>query len=608
MLSLKLKKIILLLIALPLVSLVFLSSWIVIYQQEKVKIAEELSDNLVGVSFSSDLIANLQVERGLSAYFLSSKRTDGKDRLDKQRQKVDGAASLFLGHLDVSVLPQELLSKVRENVEQRKAVRAKINEGLAVGEALKFYNGLISNLLLFQKEVALRAPSTLILPLQSIQLLEVARDSAGLLRAKLSSILKKDTPLPDKLFNDFIALRGKLNSNLASKALNVSEEQQLAIAGFKNLAHWQKYDQVYGNVLSKRFEGGYGADGGKFFSTMTIVVNDIGGLIGREISYLKQATENEISNASMMLLFNLLYICINILGVAVMSFLFSRHISKKFGAISADLSSISGQISECSSSMQETGTRLTECSNNLVTSVNETSASVHEIDATVSNNANAAKVMEEKCSDISGKAVNNSSRMEQASQAMGELKESTNQIERLRELISTIGSKTDLINNIVFQTKLLSFNASIEAERAGEHGRGFAVVASEISNLAQTSGHAAVDIASIVTESVAYADQTISGNLSKVDNCVELVREVEEKNKEMKEDTVSIKTNSSTIVTASTEQAEGVSQIRDAITSIENISNQNSENADSSAKASLELETQTQNLSGVIASLKGFVG
>lgn len=76
--------------------------------------------------------------------------------------------------------------------------------------------------------------------------------------------------------------------------------------------------------------------------------------------------------------------------------------------------------------------------------------------------------------------------------------------DRLGSVVDTvhqISDKTNIINDIVFQTKLLSFNASVEAARAGEHGKGFAVVAEEIGLLATNSGEASVEINKIVDES-----------------------------------------------------------------------------------------------------------
>jgi methyl-accepting chemotaxis protein len=66
-----------------------------------------------------------------------------------------------------------------------------------------------------------------------------------------------------------------------------------------------------------------------------------------------------------------------------------------------------------------------------------------------------------------------------------------------------------VINDIVFKTQLLSFNASIEAARAGQYGKGFAVVAEEVGNLAQMSGKAAREIESLILESEKKVTSTL---------------------------------------------------------------------------------------------------
>src|SRR3954468_23516662 len=85
--------------------------------------------------------------------------------------------------------------------------------------------------------------------------------------------------------------------------------------------------------------------------------------------------------------------------------------------------------------------------------------------------------------------------------AMAAIKESNDLLNDLKTSFQAIQNKTRVINDIVFKTKLLSFNASIEAARAGQYGKGFSVVAEEVGRLAQTSGKAAKEIEALLSES-----------------------------------------------------------------------------------------------------------
>ena len=83
---------------------------------------------------------------------------------------------------------------------------------------------------------------------------------------------------------------------------------------------------------------------------------------------------------------------------------------------------------------------------------------------------------------------------------MTSISESTEDLDSINNSIRGI-QKTQVINDIVFQTQLLSFNASIEAAKAGVHGKGFSVVAEEVGKLAVLSGTAASEISEILKES-----------------------------------------------------------------------------------------------------------
>lgn len=87
----------------------------------------------------------------------------------------------------------------------------------------------------------------------------------------------------------------------------------------------------------------------------------------------------------------------------------------------------------------------------------------------------------------------------------------------ISDSIKLIQEKTNLINDIVFQTKLLSFNASVEAARAGEHGKGFAVVAEEVGNLADMSGNTSVEIHQMIEDSVKKVEHIVKTSKESLD-------------------------------------------------------------------------------------------
>jgi methyl-accepting chemotaxis protein len=106
-------------------------------------------------------------------------------------------------------------------------------------------------------------------------------------------------------------------------------------------------------------------------------------------------------------------------------------------------------------------------------------------------------------------AENSKQTMERLAHSLSAIQKSNTQLQELQKVIEDINSKTAVINDIVFKTQLLSFNASIEAARAGQHGRGFAVVAEEVGSLADMSGQAARDITTLLEASQNKVRETL---------------------------------------------------------------------------------------------------
>lgn len=168
----------------------------------------------------------------------------------------------------------------------------------------------------------------------------------------------------------------------------------------------------------------------------------------------------------------------------------------------------------------------------------------------------------------------------------------------ISDQISEIVEITQIINDIVARTQILSFNASIEAARAGEHGKGFAVVADEVGALARSSGKAAKSIRSLLKESSHKIAIIISDTKTNVDSARERVNEgiavsqrasaATRSTKEMLEqilnDINSISGQTAAVRLAAQEQKQGLEQISQSMQAIDSTTQDLMGDADTNAK------------------------
>lgn len=185
--------------------------------------------------------------------------------------------------------------------------------------------------------------------------------------------------------------------------------------------------------------------------------------------------------------------------------------------------------------------------------------------------------------------------------------DSLKELSQIVDSMRVIQSKTKMINEIVFQTKLLSFNASVEAARAGDSGRGFAVVAEEMAKLASTSGQASQEIEKILDESLHQTTeqiQRVSTHLSSLTQ--QTVQSVDAALREsaravhgfedLKKLVISTSEMSQEISLAAQEQEIGVNEVSKALTSLTTSSDELSDVASNSYKSSFELSEKTNKL------------
>jgi methyl-accepting chemotaxis protein len=191
---------------------------------------------------------------------------------------------------------------------------------------------------------------------------------------------------------------------------------------------------------------------------------------------------------------------------------------------------------------------------------------------------------------------------------------SNQEISGIVKVISEIGSKTKVINDIVFQTKLLSFNASVEAARAGEHGRGFAVVAEEVGNLAQMSGNAAKEISQLLEESIRKVESTVVDTRSKIERLIAKSKEridaglmTAKTCGEVFDEIVTSVSDVAGMVTeiamASREQSQGVQEITKAMGQMDQVTQQNTFATQQAASAAEQLTSQAGLLKAMVETL-----
>ncbi|MEN8512313.1 methyl-accepting chemotaxis protein [Burkholderia sp. RS02] len=208
-------------------------------------------------------------------------------------------------------------------------------------------------------------------------------------------------------------------------------------------------------------------------------------------------------------------------------------------------------------------------------SLEETAASMEELTATVRQNTDSARA----ASALADAAL-------EATSHGGGVVDSV--IDRMRGIAQSSGRIAEIISvidGIAFQTNILALNAAVEAARAGEQGRGFAVVAGEVRSLAQRSAQSAKEIKALIEDSVAQ----INGGAELVERAGDAMRTVSAS-------ITRVVQTMSEITAASVEQSVGIEQVNQAVTQMDQLTQQNAALVEQVAAAAASLNDQTAHL------------
>lgn len=246
-----------------------------------------------------------------------------------------------------------------------------------------------------------------------------------------------------------------------------------------------------------------------------------------------------------------------------------RRMTTRLCETLSQVQSSAGALAAAAGQVSASAQSLSSGTSEQASSVEETTSSLEEMTASITANAESSREMEQI-------AKIGASDAERASEA----------VVQTMEQMKVIADRISIVQEIAYQTNLLSLNAAIEAARAGEQGRGFAVVAAEVRRLAERSQTAAKEISTLAANSVEISERSAKG----LGDLVPAIRKTADLVQE--------------VAASSAEQASGVAQINTAMAQVDKVTQRSAAAAEELSSTSEEMNSQAEGLRDLMAFFK----